>query len=320
MSQDAFARRHEATWARFDHIVATDRTSTPEEVRAFPALYRRVAAHLALARHRQYRADLVATLNARAMEGYQRLYQGRAATLTELRRFVGVSYPRAVRANAGLVAVAAVVFLAPALAIGVALVQQPELIYSVLDPETVANFEDMYSKKGEHFGRDRDSDSDLLMFGFYIRNNIGISLRTFAGGALAGVGALFFLAYNGLFLGAVTVHLAQAGMGDTLFPYVIGHGAFELTALVLSGATGLKIGLAGLSPGRRSRASALRASALESLPLVYGFSGMLVIAAFLEAFWSSNQALSSSVRLGVGAGLWLAVFAYLGLAGRSRGH
>ena len=69
-----------------------------------------------------------------------------------------------------------------------------------------------------------------MMFGYYIKNNIGISFRTFAGGMLFGLGSVFFLVYNGLAIGATAGHLTQAGFASTFYPFVAGHGSFELTA------------------------------------------------------------------------------------------
>jgi hypothetical protein len=51
-------------------------------------------------------------------------------------------------------------------------------------------------------------DSDVLMFGYYIHNNVSIAFRTFAGGILGGVGSIFFLIYNGLIVGAVLTNNA----------------------------------------------------------------------------------------------------------------
>ena len=42
-----------------------------------------------------------------------------------------------------------------------------------------------------------------MMFAHYINNNVGIDFRIFAGGIFFGIGTLFFLIYNGLYLGAV---------------------------------------------------------------------------------------------------------------------
>ena len=48
------------------------------------------------------------------------------------------------------------------------------------------------------------------MFGFYIRNNIGIAFRTFASGIFAGLGSVFFLALNGVFIGVAAGQAMRA--------------------------------------------------------------------------------------------------------------
>jgi uncharacterized membrane protein SpoIIM required for sporulation len=157
----------------------------------------------------------------------------------------------------------------------------------------------------------------ILMFGYYIRNNISIAFRTFAGGILGGVGSIFFLVYNGLVIGTVMGHIRQMGYGGRFFPFVIGHGAFELTAIVLAGAAGLRMGLALLSPGRVSRGQALLLAGRTSLRMLYGAAAMLVLAAFLEAFWSPLSQ-PAGTKYGVGIILWGYVFSYFLLAGRQR--
>jgi uncharacterized membrane protein SpoIIM required for sporulation len=135
---------------------------------------------------------------------------------------------------------------------------------------------------------------------------------------LFSVGSAFFVFYNGLLLGAVAAHLVGVGSAVTFFPFVIGHGALELPALVIAGGTGLALGHAILSPGARTRVESLQHAARATVPIVYGFTLMLLGAAFLEAFWSSKHVLGDTVRYVVGACLWTAVFVYLLGAGRTR--
>ena len=52
----------------------------------------------------------------------------------------------------------------------------------------------------------------------------------------------------------------------------------------------MRLGLAVLAPGARSRIAALRAAALSSLPIIAGAALMLVLAAAIEAFWSPRSA------------------------------
>jgi uncharacterized membrane protein SpoIIM required for sporulation len=155
-----------------------------------------------------------------------------------------------------------------------------------------------------------------MMFGHYIRNNIGVAFQCFAGGLFAGLGSIFFLSFNGAFGGAIAGYLAARGLGATFSSFVVTHAAFELTAIVLAGAAGLRIGHAWLAPGRLTRVQSLIAATRNSVPILYGVTAMLIIAAVVEAFWSSATWLPHSVKYGVAALCWTAVLAYFTLQGR----
>ena len=50
--------------------------------------------------------------------------------------------------------------------------------------------------------------------------------------------------------------------------------------------------------------------------MVLGAAFMLVIAAFIEAFWSSTKEIAPWIKYAVGLALWLVVIVYLAGAGR----
>jgi len=278
-------------------------------------LYRRACEHLALARARSYPAYIIDKLEHLTSDAHQAIYQRRELGFGRLKRLAAYEFPRAVRAHAMYVWVALAVFALPTLALGFLTYFKPELVLSVVDAETAASFEQMYSQSAESFGR-RSAETDWQMFGFYIRNNIGVAFQCFASGLFAGVGSLFFLAFNGAMGGAVAGYLTERGLSSTFYSFVVTHAAFEITAIVLSGAAGLRIGHSLLAPGRRTRVQALVVAARESVVIVYGVAIMLLIAAAVEAFWSSSRAIVLPVKYGVAAICWVGVLSYLILQGR----
>ncbi len=318
MNQDVFVRRNEAWWSAFDAQLSRMETtrSAPEQVDEFAAQYRRLCQQLAVARHRHYGADTVERLNSLVLRAHSRLYgknvEGYGASLrTALLRF-----PQAVRREWRAVVLAHCLFYLPALGMMAAVTGWPELVQTVLGPAELAQLESMYDPKADHFLKERAFDSDVLMFGYYIYNNIGIAFRTFASGIIGGLGSLFFLMFNGVFLGSAAGHLTTVGMGTTFWSFVITHGAFELTAIVLSGAAGIRLGTAVLVPKNRTRSLALTEAVRDVMPIVWGFTAFLVAAAFLEAFWSSSRMVPNDVKQVVGGLAWLWVYLYLYLGGR----
>lgn len=314
MKQAEFERRYSSLWQRYEALLTDGAT----QAGALPAHYRQICAHLALAKQRRYSPELIARLNDLASRGYYAFYGASHRQQRVWMRFFAIDFPRAIASNRRYVASAALLFILPCLAMGFAANYTEGLVYSLFHPAEVRHFEAMYDPANARVGRERGAGDDWMMFAHYIYNNIGIAFRTFATGLLFGLGSVFFLVYNGLVIGGVAGHLTRTGYGLTFYPFVIGHGALELTAIVLSGAAGLRLGYSLLAPGNISRLSALRSAAGESAVIVYGASAMLVAAAAVEAFWSSRAALPPETRLGVGALLWLFTLIYL-CSGRQRG-
>jgi uncharacterized membrane protein SpoIIM required for sporulation len=283
------------------------------------ALYRRACEQLALARQRAYPPFLVERLERVTSDAHQLIYQRRQFAISAFREFIMRGFPRAVRQHRHYVLAAALLFLLPTVVVGVLVHERPDLVLSVMDADTADMFEQMYSDDGESIGRRRDVDSDWAMFGYYIRNNVGISFQCFAGGLFLGIGSIFYLLFNGAYSGAVAGYLTERGLGPTFWSFVVTHSAFELTAIVLSGAAGLRIGNALLAPGRLTRRASLVKATREVTPVVYGFAAMLLIAAAIEGFWSSATWLPAMVRYSVAAACWASVLSYFIWQGRRAG-
>jgi len=279
-------------------------------------LYRQCCEHLALARERAYPVHLVARLETLTARAHQRIYRRHDLGLGAFRQLVLYRAPAAVRALRWHLLVSTLVFVLPVLVVGVATWIDPHFVLTVVDAKQVHEFDGMYGQQAEHLGR--TSGDDWRMFGFYIMNNVGISFRCFAAGLILGVGSLFMVGFNGLLLGAVAGFLVTRGDSERFFSFVVTHSAFELTAIVLSGAAGLKLGHAMLAPGRLTRTQALMRAARETSPVVFCFTVMLFVAAAIEAFWSSAAWVAPAVKYAVGGCCWALVLAYLALQGK--GH
>jgi uncharacterized membrane protein SpoIIM required for sporulation len=320
MKQSLFEKRHQEEW---DHLSQQldqlERSRNVAQSSDFPNAYRRLCHHLTLAQARGYSSLLIDALQQLALRGHQQLYRDRGRLSANLSTFILAGFPRLVREQWRFVLAAALMFLGSLVGIALLVYLFPELVYSVLSVEEASQIRGMYDPSAGHLGRsiERAASEDWVMFGYYIMHNIGIAFQTFASGLLFGLGSAFFLFFNGLTIGAVAGHLTQIGSGSTFWSFVIGHGAFELTAIVLAGAAGLLLGWALIAPGRLTRGEALRLAAGKSVLIIGGVVLLLLIAAFVEAYWSSS-AVTPTTKYIVGALLWLLVLGYLLFAGR--GH
>jgi uncharacterized membrane protein SpoIIM required for sporulation len=300
-----FETVNEPRWRQLELAVALPEKELEPEL--FLSLYHACCEHLAIAQARGFAEQVIERLSVVTARAHQIIYRQSEFGIARISRTLLQQFPAMVRAHGGYVVIAALILLIPALALAVATYHQPPLILSLVDSATAARFEHMYDPSNAVIGRMRDAGSDWTMFGFYIMNNIGIAFQCYVTGLVFGLGSLYFLAFNGAHIGAIAGFIAARGFGGTFFPFIATHSAFELTAIVLNGAAGLRIGRAVLLPGRLPRLSSLQIAARETSVIVFGAAVMLVIAAAIEAFWSSAAWVASPAKFLCAAACWVLV-------------
>ena len=89
--------------------------------------------------------------------------------------------------------------------------------------------------------------SIIELFGFVAANNTIKSLLFMLGGLLGGVLPLFFVVFNGFFIGWVTYSLSSSiGLGFVVAG-LMPHGVFEIPAILLAMSMGVSLGYAALN-------------------------------------------------------------------------
>ncbi|MCY4129506.1 MAG: stage II sporulation protein M [Gammaproteobacteria bacterium] len=323
MKQSAFESIHEGLWNDFEgqlvkfEALAMRRSVENEDREQFIDNFELISKHLAFAKTRGYSLELVDHLNQLVTRGHFVLHKSQANPLDNIFEFFVTGFAREVRRARYFVLVAAISFLLPAIVIGAMIQYSPHYITSVLSSGQIQQFERMYSSTEARIGRERSGASDIAMFGFYVYNNTQIGLRAFASGVLFCLPSILVLGFNGLFISAIINHLSVIGLGNTIFSFVIGHSAFELTAIVLSGAAGIMLGYALIHPGALPRREAVRRIGASAAKIALGAALMFILAAFIEAFWSSLRFVSPEIKYLVGACFWVLTFSYFLFAGRN---
>lgn len=293
---------------------------TPE---SFVKSYRRLCNQLALAQTRNFSQAIVEHLHELAKQAHQIVYKKKSSPFVRLWEIIAGDFPVAVRREKKVMLWALALFLLPALSMYFLSQIDSTWAYSLISPNEMANIEEMYRPSAhERLGESRDANSDVQMFGLYIWNNVGIGLRSFASGLFFCIGAIFSVLFNGAYFGAITGYLTEVGYANqTLYPFVIGHGSLELTAIIISAGAGIRLGLSFLFPRRLSRLNSVINCFHSLMPIVVGFTVMLVLAAFIEAFWSAIP-MPIIFKYVVGGVLWSLVIIYFLAVGRrgSKSH
>ncbi|MCA9041476.1 MAG: stage II sporulation protein M [Planctomycetaceae bacterium] len=324
MNKKTFMKTRQPAWEEFSELLAKRQKAkryylSGAEVQQFSTLYRELCNDLSMVRSRKLGEDLEAYLNALVSRGHNLFYQSPPVNVGQFWHFVFVDYPRTFRANWKYFLLASLLFFGPFLCSWVAVQIEPELAERILSSEQLEDMSTMYSEESVEERRDvsvvQFGEERSGMFGFYIFNNVGIALRTFAGGILFGVVTVYTLISNGLVLGTVSGFLLSEGHGDRFLSFIISHGSFELTAIAIAGGAGLILGHSMIHPGQQTRFQALKTRGVDALKIALGAAVMLVVAAFLEAFWSPAD-IPNFFKYTMGSTLWLVVALYLMFSGR----
>ena len=322
MNEIGFEAAHEGEWRALAASLAPGKPKDAEmpPAREVPRRFRLLVAQLALARDRQYRTSLIDRLHSLVLAAHLAVHGARAErryrALGALWHFIAAGFPAAARSEWRFLAASALLFFGPFLGMTAAIMAWPDFVYYIVSPETLARIQSMYAPGNERFGAGREADTDFVMFGFYIMNNVRIDLQCLAGGMLFGLGTVAALLGNGIFLGAMAGYLTHVGYGVNFWGFVAGHSALELFGLVLAGASGLMIGHALVAPGRLPRTMALREAGRRAAVLLAGAALMTTGAAFIEAFWSSRVSLPFEVKIAFGAMMAAITLAWLAFGGR----
>jgi len=301
MTAAEFAGQRRQDWIELERLLAASARArrlrgSSEELSRFASLFRSACADLARARASGYPDDLCDYLNSLTARSHNLFYVAPPFDPRLISRFFTLLFPMAVRRNAAYVTAGLLLFYGPLLGMIGLSVSQQQVLYQLIPRQTLEQVEKMY-EKGHAQGR--EETVDVAMTGFYVRNNIGIAFQCFAAGIFIGLGSIITLLFNGMVIGAIMGFVAQTPAAMNLLSFIIGHGPFELTAICISGAAGLRLGLGLLITGNRRRTESLRLAAREAVYLVIGAAVLLTGAALIEGFFSPS-ALPMAVKFAFG--------------------
>ncbi|MCP4181121.1 MAG: stage II sporulation protein M [bacterium] len=253
---------------------------TIEEIERFPRLYRKTCQDLAEARMLNLSPDVLEYLNNLTGQAHYHLYFIKPLTGKDLGSFFNNKLPFALLKNLTVVLIALVMFWGSGIVTYYAVLANPEVAEKFLSTSMLDFMEEMYEEPISTTGRTAGERSQ--MSAYYIQHNISIAFLCFATGIFFGLGSVYFLLYNGVFLGCIFGHLTNKGLGSHLWEFVTAHSFLELNAIAIAGAAGLLLGFSILKSWKAYSPDCLKGSRNNILLLVAAAAIMLFFAALIE--------------------------------------
>ena len=282
------------------------------EVREFGELYRRAATDLAIARAETRDPKLINYLNSLVIRAHGKIYRAEGDGANIIRTFFAKDFPQTFRENWRYMALAGATFVLFAIFGFVATwidTDFTHFVYLSGVTESIRTNNQWWLSLNEY---------NQIGASFIMSNNILVSIRAFAMGALFGVGAFYDIAFFGAHVGSVfgACYKLNPPFGFELASFVVGHGVIELSTVCFCGGAGMMIGYAMINPGDLTRGQALKKKGMQAAKIVIGCALLLVVAGLIEGFISPSS-LPPAVKFGTGIGTGIGMFGYLLLAGRA---
>ncbi|MEE9272308.1 MAG: stage II sporulation protein M [Robiginitomaculum sp.] len=312
-----FRTEREAGWKRLELLLLrienrSLKSLSDEDMIALPGLYRATLSALSVARATSLDQDVVAYLESLTARAYFVIYGNQSSIFERINIFFKTGWPLAVQ-SLKRETLASLIITVLGVLIAYGLVHNnPDWYFSFVpeglagDRNPVATAEQLKETlyhQGEHNG--------LMTFAtFLFSHNSRIAIFAFALGFAFAIPSVALILYNGCILGAFIALFASKGLGFEVGGWLIIHGTTEIYAIILAGASGIKIGWTVAFPGKHNRMDAAAKAGKETATVLGGVVVMLFIAGLLEGV--GRQLITTDwVRYSIGLSslaLWLTYF------------
>jgi uncharacterized membrane protein SpoIIM required for sporulation len=286
-----FRIEREGDWRKLEALLkraegGSIRRLNADEIISLTVLYRAALSSLSVARATSLDQSLVEYLDSLCTRAYFYVYGTRTTFLARIGQFFRYDWPLAVQGMWREI-IASFAFTTLGAAVAYFLVMKdPDWFYAFISAEAAqgrgpgATTKDLRDILYDHSGKNGLSIFSTGLF----THNAGVALFSFALGIAFCLPTAFLLLYNGCSLGAMLSLYGGRGLGMEIGGWLIIHGVTEMSAFILAGAAGFKVGWALAFPGVLTRAEAVGHAGRQAAIVMCGVVLMLFIAGLLEGF------------------------------------
>ncbi len=279
MTETAFVKSRREAWQHFEHMLSNPRQAPPD---ALADSFIQLTDDLAYARTFFPKSKVTQYLNALTAKAHQAIYRNRKERSNRLVEFWGVDLPLTVRASHRQIFYSLIIFAISACIGALSTAGDNSFVRLILGDQyvnmTLANI-----KSGNPMAVYK-SARELPMFLGITFNNIFVSFYAFALGLLFSFGTVYILLYNGIMLGSFQYFFYQQGLLVESALVIWIHGTLEISAIVIAGGAGLRLGNSLLFPESFTRLESFQHGVKQGVKITVGLIPIFVIAGFLESF------------------------------------
>lgn len=285
LKETQFIEQNKEKWNRFEELYQS-KSRDPEEL---SDLYMDITDDLSYAQTFYKRRTVRVYLNQLGQRVYTGVHKQKGESLKKFITVWRTSLPLEIYRSRKNLLFAFVLFMIYFIIGAVTVANDPSFAEQVLGSDYVAFTNDNIAKgKPLDVYTEASAKGHMDMFVRITTNNIRVAFIAFFGGFFLTIGAHVVLFGNGVMVGVFQYFFSTKGLLVTSFLGIWIHGAFEISAIVLSAGAGFTAGNGLLFPGSRTRSQSLQISTKRGLKIMMSLVPFLIAAGFLESYVTMN--------------------------------
>ena len=262
------------------------RSLSEEEIKEFPNLYRKICTDSELSKTQDLSPDVQEYISRLLQFSHNVLH-----TVPEIKNgflfdFFTKEFPLAIMKNWKSFFFILVIFFGISVLSYFVISINPDYAKYVIPVDLMEMMKESYS---HDVSEGRDISTNIAMAGYYINHNVTIAFQSILYGVTYGIGTLYTVVYNAIFIGSISGFVVSEGYAGNFFNFVIAHSAFELLGICLAASAGLSIGLSMIIPTAEKRIRSFKNKVLEVSPIILTSAVFITMAAFIEGFISPSK-------------------------------
>lgn len=278
MKQAVFVKLNQEKWTSYEKQLKKTAPSADD----LSKMYVHLTEDLAFAKAKYPKTSLTAYLNKLSLQVHNLIYRNRPESKGRFMHFwrFEVPYEMSMAAKPMLYSF---IIMTVGVLIGVISTANDETFARLILGDGYVDMTLENIKKGDPMGVYSSMDQWYMFFAI-TSNNIRVSFIAFIFGFLTSAGTGMILFRNGIMLGVFHYFFVQQGLFDETMLSVWVHGTVEISAIIIAGGAGIKMGNGLLFPGSYPRAYSFKKAAMGGLKIVIGLFPFFILAGFIESF------------------------------------
>ena len=278
MKQAVFTKLNQEKWEDYEKKLNSSKVSADE----LSKIYVHLTEDLAFSKAKYPRTALTAYLNKLSLKVHNLIYRNKPESQGRFVRFWKQEVPMEM-AKARMPMLYSFLIMAIGVLVGAISTANDETFARLIMGDAYIDMTIQNIKDGNPMGVYGSAD-EWYMFFAITSNNIRVSFLAFVAGVFTSFGTGFVLFRNGIMLGAFHYFFVQYGLFDETILSVWVHGTIEISAIVIAGGAGIRMGNKLLFPGTYPRGYSFKQGARSGLKIVMGLFPFFIVAGFIESF------------------------------------